>query len=73
MVRLSGLLRGDTGAGGHQGAKGHHAPAVEYVRGLEERAERLEIEPDPQSVEEYRAIMDDTWPSYVRGATWRGK
>jgi hypothetical protein len=48
-------------------------PAVEYVRGLEERAERLGIEPDPQSVEEYRAIMDYTWPSYVRGATWRGK
>jgi hypothetical protein len=48
-------------------------PAVEYVQGLEERAERLEIEPDPQSVEEYRAITDGAWPSYVRGATWRGK
>lgn len=43
-------------------------PAVEYVQGLEERAERLEIEPDPQSVEEYRSITDDAWPSYVRGS-----
>ncbi len=44
-------------------------PAVEYVRGLEERAERLEIEPDPKGVEEYRAITDGAWPSYVRGTT----
>jgi hypothetical protein len=42
-------------------------PAVEYVRGLEERASRLEIEPDPKDVEEYRAIIDGAWPSYVRG------
>jgi hypothetical protein len=42
-------------------------PVVEYVQGLEERAERLEIEPDPKSVEEYRAIMDRAWPSFVRG------
>jgi hypothetical protein len=43
--------------------------AVEYARSLEERAARLEIEPDAKSVEEYRAVMDGTWPSYVRGAT----
>jgi hypothetical protein len=47
--------------------------AAEYAQSLEERAARLEIEPDAKSVEEYRAIMDDTWPSYVRGVTWRGK
>jgi hypothetical protein len=47
--------------------------AAEYVEGLEERAARLEIEPDSKSVEEYRAVMDGTWPSYVRGATWQGK
>jgi hypothetical protein len=47
--------------------------AVEYARGLEERAAQLEIEPDAKSVEEYRAVMNGTWPSYVRGATWRGK
>ena len=47
--------------------------AVEYVQDLEERAERLEIEPDPKSVEEYRAIMDDAWSGYVRGASWRGR
>ena len=47
--------------------------AVEYVQGLEERAARLEIEPDPTSVEEYRDIMGDVWPKYVRGATWQGK
>ena len=47
--------------------------AAEYMRGLEERAERLEIAPNPQSVEEYRTIMDDAWPGYVRGATWRGR
>jgi hypothetical protein len=33
--------------------------AAEYVRGLQERALRLEIEPDLKSVEEYRTIMDD--------------
>ena len=44
-------------------------PAVEYVRGLEERAERLEIEPDAKGVGEYRAIADGAWPSYVRGST----
>ncbi len=43
-------------------------PAVEYVRGLEERASSLEIEPDPKGVEEYRAITDGAWPSYVRGS-----
>jgi hypothetical protein len=48
-------------------------PAVEYMQRLEERAERLEIAPDPKSVEEYRAILDGVWPSYVRGATWQGK
>jgi hypothetical protein len=47
--------------------------AVEYAQSLEERAVRLEIEPDAKSVEEYRAVMEGTWPSYVRGATWRGK
>ena len=33
-------------------------PAVEYVRSLEERAERPEIEPDPKGLQEYRAITD---------------
>ncbi len=47
--------------------------AAEYVQGLQERALRLEIEPDLKSVEEYRTIMDDAWSSYVRGATWRGR
>jgi hypothetical protein len=47
-------------------------PAVECVRGLEERAERLQIEPDPEDVEEYRAITDEAWPSYVRGSTRKG-
>jgi hypothetical protein len=47
--------------------------AVEYAQSLEERAARLEIEPDAMSVHEYRAVMDGIWPSYVRGATWRGK
>jgi hypothetical protein len=47
--------------------------AVEYTQSLEERAARLEIEPDAKSVEEYRAIMDGTWPAYLRGATWQGK
>ncbi len=47
-------------------------PAVECVRGLEERAERLQIEPDPKDVEEYRAITDEAWPSYVRGSTRKG-
>jgi hypothetical protein len=47
--------------------------AVEYVQDLEERAERLEIEPDPKSVEQYRAIMDVAWSGYVRGASWRGR
>jgi hypothetical protein len=42
-------------------------PAVEYVRGLEERAERLEIEPDPKGVEDYRAITDCAWPAFLRG------
>ncbi len=49
------------------------APAAEYMQGLEERASRLELEPDSESVEEYRAIIDNAWPSYVRGATWRGR
>ncbi len=47
--------------------------AAEYVQRLEERASRLELEPDSKSVEEYRTIMDDAWPGYVRGATWQGK
>ncbi len=42
-------------------------PTVEYVRGLEERASTLEIEPNPKDVEEYRAITDGAWPAYVRG------
>ena len=48
-------------------------PAADYLQRLEERAERLELETDQKSVEEYRAIMDDAWPSYVRSATWRGR
>jgi hypothetical protein len=48
-------------------------PAAEYVQGLEERAERLELISAPKHVEEYRTVMDDAWPSYVRGATWQGK
>jgi hypothetical protein len=47
--------------------------AVAYAQSLEERATRLEIEPSTKSVEKYRAVMDGTWPAYVRGATWRGK
>ena len=47
--------------------------AAECVRGLEERAEHLEIEPDLKSVEEYRTIMDDACSSYVPGATRRGR
>jgi hypothetical protein len=47
--------------------------AVEYAQSLEERAARLEIEPDAKSVAEYRVVMDGTWTSYVRGATWQGK
>jgi hypothetical protein len=43
-------------------------PAVEYVQRLEERASSLEIEPDKEGVEEYRAITDGAWPSYVRGS-----
>ncbi len=43
-------------------------PAAEYAQRLEERALRLEIEPDSKSVEEYRTILDDAWPSYVRGS-----
>ena len=42
-------------------------PLVEYVRGLEERAQRLEIEPNQKSVEEYRTILDNAWPTFVRG------
>jgi hypothetical protein len=47
--------------------------AVQYAQGLEERASRLEIEPDLKSVEEYRAITDDAWSSFVRGSSWRGR
>jgi hypothetical protein len=47
--------------------------AVHYAQGIEERAERLEIEPDPESVEEYRAITDDAWFSFVGGSSWRGR
>jgi hypothetical protein len=47
--------------------------AVQYAQGIEERAERLELEPDSESVEEYRAITDDTWSSFVRGSSWRGR
>jgi hypothetical protein len=43
-------------------------PAVEYVQRLEERASSLEIEPDKEGIEEYRAITDGAWPSYVRGS-----
>ncbi len=42
------------------------------MRGLEERASRLEIEPDKEDVEEYRTITDDAWPSYLRGAIRKG-
>jgi hypothetical protein len=47
--------------------------AVEYVQGLEERAARLEIEADEESVEEYRAIIGEAWPKYLHGFTWQGK
>jgi hypothetical protein len=47
--------------------------AVEYVEGLEERAARLEIEADEETVEEYRSILSEVWPKYMRGATWQGK
>jgi hypothetical protein len=47
--------------------------AVEYVQGLEERAAKLEIEADEERVEEYRAIIGEVWPKYIRGATWQGK
>jgi hypothetical protein len=43
------------------------------MQGLEERVLQLELAPDLKSVEEYRTIMDDAWPGYVRGATWRGR
>jgi hypothetical protein len=48
-------------------------PAAEYVQGLEERADRLEIEADEERVEEYRTIIAEIWPKYIRGASWRGK
>ncbi len=67
MGRLSELLRGGAGLKGTEVLRAIMPPAVEYVRGLEERASRLEIEPDPKDVEEYRAITDGAWPSYVRG------
>jgi hypothetical protein len=47
--------------------------AAKYAQGLEERASRLEIEPDLKSVEQYRAIVDDAWSSFVRGSSWRGR
>ena len=47
--------------------------AVEYVQGLEERAARLEIEADEESMEEYRAILSEVWPKYMHGASWQGK
>jgi hypothetical protein len=47
--------------------------AAEYVQGLEERAARLEIDPDEESMQEYRAILEEVWPRYVQGASWRGK
>jgi hypothetical protein len=47
--------------------------AAQYVQGLEERAARLEIEPDSKSVEEYRGIIGEVWPKYIRGYTWQGK
>jgi hypothetical protein len=47
--------------------------AAEYMQGLEERAERLELEPDLKSVEEYRAIIDNAWFSFVDGSSWRGR
>jgi hypothetical protein len=47
--------------------------AVEYVQSLEGRAARLVIEADEKSVEEYRAIIGEVWPKYLRGYTWQGK
>jgi hypothetical protein len=36
-------------------------PFAERARGFEELAKRLEVEPNAQSVEEYRAIMVEAW------------
>jgi hypothetical protein len=48
-------------------------PAAEYVQRLEERANRLGIEADEESAQEYRTIIAEMWPKYVQGASWRGK
>ena len=48
-------------------------PAAEYVGDLEERAARLEIEADEETVRENRAILSEVWPRYMHGASWRGK
>jgi hypothetical protein len=37
------------------------SPYAERARDFEELAERLEVEPDAQSVEEYRTIMVEVW------------
>ena len=47
-------------------------PAAEYVGDLEERAARLEIEADEETVRENRAILSEVWPRYMHGASWRG-
>jgi hypothetical protein len=36
-------------------------PFAERAWGFEELAERLEVEPDAESVEEYRAILEEAW------------
>ena len=36
-------------------------PLAERVRGFGELAERLQVVPDTESVEEYRAIMEEAW------------
>lgn len=37
------------------------SPFAERARDFEELAKRLEVEPDAQSVEEYRTIMVEVW------------
>jgi hypothetical protein len=48
-------------------------PAAEYMQDLEERAARLELEADEETVEENRAILSEVWPRYMQGATWQEK
>ena len=37
------------------------SPLAERVRGFMELAERLQVVPDTESVEEYRALMEEAW------------